>query len=48
MHAIGSVIKGPNIPHRASEEGIKVVDALNGKRGVVNYEAMPFVINTFP
>ena len=47
IYAIGDVIKGPMLAHKASEEGI-AVEALAGGTGHVNYQAIPSVIYTHP
>ena len=46
--AIGDVIDGPMLAHKAEEEGIAAVENMAGKHGHVNYAAIPSVIYTFP
>jgi len=46
--AIGDVIKGPMLAHKASEEGVAVVEYLHSGAGHVNYLAIPSVIYTHP
>merc|ERR1712178_304193 len=46
--AIGDVIKGAMLAHKAEEEGIAVVETIHGKQGHVNYMAIPGVIYTHP
>lgn len=46
--AIGDVIAGPMLAHKASEEGVACVEMLAGLPGHVNYEAIPNVIYTWP
>jgi dihydrolipoamide dehydrogenase len=46
--AIGDVIEGPMLAHKAEEEGIAVVENIAGLAGHVNYDAIPGVIYTFP
>ena len=46
--AIGDVIAGPMLAHKAEEEGIAAVEALAGLEGHVNYDAVPGVIYTHP
>lgn len=46
--AIGDVIKGPMLAHKAEEEGIAAVEIMQGKAGHVNYDAIPGVIYTHP
>lgn len=48
IYAIGDVIKGPMLAHKAEEEGIAVMEILKGKAGHVNYGAIPGVIYTHP
>jgi dihydrolipoamide dehydrogenase len=48
IYAIGDVIAGPMLAHKASEEGVVLAEALAGQRGHVNYEAIPAVIYTWP
>lgn len=48
IFAIGDVIEGPSLAHKASAEAIAVIDSLKGKREKVNYLAIPNVIYTDP
>lgn len=48
VYAIGDVIEGPMLAHKAEEEGIAVAEILAGKVGHVNYDAIPGVIYTSP
>lgn len=48
IYAIGDVVKGAMLAHKAEEEGIAVAEQLAGKHGHVNYSAIPGVIYTFP
>jgi dihydrolipoamide dehydrogenase len=48
VYAIGDVIAGPMLAHKASEEGIALVEMLAGQKAHVNYEAIPAVIYTWP
>jgi dihydrolipoamide dehydrogenase len=48
VYAIGDLIEGPMLAHKASEEGIAVAEHLAGKGGHVNYNAIPSVIYTHP
>jgi dihydrolipoamide dehydrogenase len=48
IYAIGDVIEGPMLAHRASEEGIAVAEIIAGKSPQVNYMAIPNVIYTSP
>ena len=46
--AIGDVIKGPMLAHKAEEEGIAVAEIISGQAGHVNYDVIPGVIYTSP
>ncbi len=48
IFAIGDVIKGPMLAHKAEEEGIAVAEILAGQAGHVNYDVIPGVIYTAP
>ena len=48
IRAIGDVIRGPMLAHKAEEEGIAVAELLAGGYGHVNYEAIPSVVYTHP
>jgi len=48
VYAIGDVIKGPMLAHKAEEEGIAVAEILAGQAGHVNYNIIPGVIYTSP
>lgn len=48
IFAIGDVIEGPMLAHRASEEGVAVAEIIAGERSKVNYLAIPNVIYTHP
>ena len=48
IFAIGDVIKGPMLAHKAEEEGIAVAEILAGQSGHVNYDVIPGVIYTSP
>lgn len=48
IYAIGDLIEGPMLAHRASDEAIACVDCLAGKKAQVNYLAIPSVIYTSP
>jgi dihydrolipoamide dehydrogenase len=48
IHAIGDVIGGPMLAHKAEEEGIACVERIAGQAGHVNYEAIPNVVYTWP
>ena len=48
IYAIGDLIAGPMLAHKASAEGIAAVECIAGKSGEVNYDAIPAVIYTWP
>lgn len=48
IYAIGDVISGPMLAHKAEEEGIALAETLAGKAGHVNYEAIPSIVYTWP
>jgi dihydrolipoamide dehydrogenase len=48
ISAIGDLIQGPMLAHKAEDEGIAFSEILAGKPGHVNYDAIPSVIYTWP
>jgi len=48
IYAIGDVIAGAMLAHKAEDEGIAVAEILAGQAGHVNYDAIPNVIYTYP
>jgi len=48
IYAIGDVIDGPMLAHKAEEEGVAVAEILAGQSGHVNYGAIPSVVYTAP
>jgi dihydrolipoamide dehydrogenase len=48
IYAIGDVIRGPMLAHKAEEEGIACVERIATGRGHVNYQAIPSVVYTHP
>jgi dihydrolipoamide dehydrogenase len=48
VYAIGDLIAGPMLAHKASEEGVAFAERLAGGAGHVNYDAIPSVIYTWP
>ncbi|MCE0484909.1 MAG: dihydrolipoyl dehydrogenase [Methylacidiphilales bacterium] len=48
IYAIGDVIDGPMLAHKAHEEGVAVAERIAGKPGHVNYDVIPGVIYTAP
>ena len=48
IYAVGDVIAGPMLAHKAEDEGVACVELIAGKAGHVNYDAIPAVVYTFP
>ena len=48
IYAIGDVIAGPMLAHKAEDEGIAVAEILAGQAGHVNYDVIPGVVYTTP
>ncbi|MEI9915556.1 MAG: dihydrolipoyl dehydrogenase [Methylovirgula sp.] len=48
IYAIGDVVRGPMLAHKAEDEGIAVAEIIAGQHGHVNYEAIPSVVYTMP
>ena len=48
IYAIGDVIAGPMLAHKAEEEGVAVAEILGGQSGHVNYDVIPSVVYTAP
>jgi dihydrolipoamide dehydrogenase len=48
IYAIGDVIAGPMLAHKAEDEGVAVAEIIAGRAGHVNYDAIPNVIYTYP
>ena len=48
IYAIGDVIEGPMLAHKAEEEGIAVAELISGQSGHVNYDTIPSVVYTSP
>jgi dihydrolipoamide dehydrogenase len=48
VYAVGDIIAGPMLAHKAEEEGIAAVEIMAGQHGHVNYEAIPNVVYTWP
>ncbi len=48
IYAIGDVIKGPMLAHKAEDEGVAVAEILAGQAGHVNYGVIPGVVYTSP
>jgi dihydrolipoamide dehydrogenase len=48
VYAIGDVVAGPMLAHKAEDEGVAAAEIIAGKAGHVNYDAIPNVVYTFP
>jgi dihydrolipoyl dehydrogenase len=48
LYAIGDVIAGPMLAHKAEEEGVAVAEIIAGEAGHVNYETVPGIVYTWP
>jgi dihydrolipoamide dehydrogenase len=48
IYAIGDVVRGPMLAHKAEDEGVAVAELIAGKAGHVNYGVIPNVIYTYP
>ncbi|KQT78482.1 dihydrolipoyl dehydrogenase [Methylobacterium sp. Leaf466] len=48
IYAIGDVISGPMLAHKAEDEGVAVAELLAGQSGHVNYGVIPNVVYTYP
>lgn len=48
VYAIGDVVRGPMLAHKASEEGVMVAERIAGQKPQVNYDLIPGVIYTHP
>ena len=46
--AVGDVVRGPMLAHKAEEEGVAVAERIAGQHGHVNFNTIPFVIYTSP
>jgi dihydrolipoamide dehydrogenase len=48
IYAIGDVIRGPMLAHKAMEEGVAVIERLAGQKPGIDYDAIPGVVYTWP
>lgn len=48
IRAIGDVVRGPMLAHKAEEEGINVINMIKGVKSNMNYLSIPSVIYTHP
>lgn len=48
IYAIGDVVKGPALAHKAEEEGVAVAEIISGNKAHMNYNTIPNIIYTWP
>jgi dihydrolipoamide dehydrogenase len=48
IYAIGDVVRGPMLAHKAEDEGVALAEILVGQKGHVNYNVIPGVVYTMP
>jgi dihydrolipoyl dehydrogenase len=48
VYAIGDVVRGPMLAHKAMDEGVMAAEVIAGQAGAVNLDAVPWVIYTAP
>jgi dihydrolipoamide dehydrogenase len=48
VYAIGDVIAGPMLAHKAEEEGVAAAEIIAGQHGHVNYDTIPGIVYTYP
>jgi len=48
VYAVGDVVRGPMLAHKASEEGVMVAEIIAGQMGHVDFNTIPWVIYTSP
>lgn len=48
IYAVGDIVRGPMLAHKAEEEGVAVAEVIAGKAGHVNYDVIPSVVYTWP
>lgn len=48
IYAVGDLVPGPMLAHKASAEGIAAVECIAGRAGEVNYDTIPAVVYTWP
>jgi dihydrolipoamide dehydrogenase len=48
VYAVGDVVRGPMLAHKAMEEGVMVAERIAGRKPLVNYDTVPAVIYTHP
>ena len=48
IYAIGDVVPGPMLAHKAEDEGVAAADFIAGSTGIVNHDVIPGVVYTYP
>jgi dihydrolipoamide dehydrogenase len=48
VYAIGDVVPGPMLAHKAEDEGVAVAEILAGQVGIINHDVIPSVVYTYP
>jgi dihydrolipoamide dehydrogenase len=48
IYAIGDVVPGPMLAHKAEDEGVAAADFVAGRTGIVNHDVIPGVVYTYP
>jgi dihydrolipoamide dehydrogenase len=48
VYAVGDVVRGPMLAHKAMEEGVMVAERIAGQKPMVNYDTVPSVVYTHP
>ncbi|NPU93432.1 MAG: dihydrolipoyl dehydrogenase [Gammaproteobacteria bacterium] len=48
VYAIGDIVRGPALAHKATEEGVMVAEIIGGHHAAVNYDCIPSVVYTHP
>jgi dihydrolipoamide dehydrogenase len=48
VYAIGDIVRGPMLAHKAMEEGVMVAERIAGRKTQVNYDCIPAIIYTHP
>lgn len=48
VYAVGDIIRGPMLAHKAEEEGVAAIEAIAGMTSHINYGAIPAIIYTWP
>lgn len=48
IYAVGDVVRGPMLAHKASEEGVAVAERIAGMKSHINYATVPWVVYTWP